>query len=231
MQPCGCCRGILTTNLLLLLHHHLLNNADAAASKGRALLEFKSGISVDTTGILSTWLPTTNHYTDWEGDPAGSRPYSSSLSLLENLVITGTNHIAGNIPGTISNLTRLNQLIIEDSSIAGPIPPSLGSLRRLASVSLAGNRLDDSIIFHLHCGFSLASSFSAYLEIPSREPSPLLDHPVLHRCSLSISAKIRFPEESLPPSQTSPFSTSRIIVSQAGSRRLCSPYRVSETSR
>ncbi|CAI0444049.1 unnamed protein product [Linum tenue] len=240
MQPRGCCRGILTTNFMLLLHHHLLlNNANAVVASssgdGRALLEFKSGISVDTTGILSTWLPTTNHCTDWEGvvcDPAEAirvtslllqvppegymkgtlSPSLGSLTSLENLVITRTKHIAWNIPGTISNLTRLNQLIIEDFSIAGLILPSIGSFRCLASVSLARNRLNSSI------------------------PPSLWTLPSLQLLSLSqnsLSGTISTARSSGRIPTTFPnitFLDLSYIVSQAGSRRLCSPYRVSETS-
>ncbi|GAB2275320.1 hypothetical protein Dimus_010083 [Dionaea muscipula] len=137
-----------------------------------SLLSFKAKITEDTTGILSSWVGSDCCRGGWEGVECDSetgrvtglvlqRPSLdrnnglymkgtlsaslSSLKFLEVLVISGMKHIRGSIPESISNSTRLTQIVLEDNSISGTIPSSLGLLNSLKTLLLDGNRLTGPI--------------------------------------------------------------------------------------
>ncbi|XP_043715005.1 DNA damage-repair/toleration protein DRT100-like [Telopea speciosissima] len=61
-------------------------------------------------------------------------PYLESLNLADN-------SLAGSIPTSISNLTRLRRLALSENSFAGEIPTSIGSLFALEELYLDHNQL------------------------------------------------------------------------------------------
>jgi len=130
-----------------------------------ALLGFKAGVAVDTTGILATWTGG-DCCGAWEGvtcdaatgrvvalqleaPPPKSRHYMQGtlspslggLDFLESLVVRDMARIGGAIPAALSRLARLRQLYLEGNMLSGPVPGSLGGLQSLQYLSLAGNRL------------------------------------------------------------------------------------------
>lgn len=135
-----------------------------------ALLSFKSKITKDTTGILSSWTGKDCCNGDWEGvecNPTTGRvislqlqgpvkddsifmvgtlsPSLDNLRFLEAMVISGMKHITGPIPDSFSNLTKLTQLVLEDNALVGGIPSGFGRLSLLNAFSLSGNRLKGQI--------------------------------------------------------------------------------------
>ncbi|KAF5749843.1 Leucine-rich repeat (LRR) family protein [Tripterygium wilfordii] len=138
-----------------------------------SLLGFKAKIVMDTTEILSSWVGTDCCGGDWEGvecNPTGRvtglklqrpdrgaatgsgmymkgtlSPSLGALQFLEMLVISGMKHIAGPIPDSLSNLTHLTTLVLEDNSLEGNIPLGLGHLSSLKALSLSGNQLRGQI--------------------------------------------------------------------------------------
>ncbi|KAK1304378.1 hypothetical protein QJS10_CPB11g02356 [Acorus calamus] len=160
------CISIFSTLLIFSLHTYSSHASCNAADKA-ALLSFKIGITVDTTGILSTWDPDLDCCEAWEGiecnPTAGGRvtglqlvsrkgggpsimkgtlsPSLASLHSLEVLVITGLQRIEGSIPENLSEVTNLTQLYLEDLMLQGTIPSSFTRLRSLKALSLSGNHL------------------------------------------------------------------------------------------
>ncbi|PPR98906.1 hypothetical protein GOBAR_AA21749 [Gossypium barbadense] len=145
----------------LPLAQTICSEADRAA-----LLGFKAKILKDSTDSLSSWVGKDCCGGDWEGvgcNPTGrvntlalQRPERDStlymkgtlssslgsLQFLEVLVISGMKFITGPIPESLSNLSRLKQLVLEDNSLQGNIPSGLGRLSFLQTLSLAGNHFN-----------------------------------------------------------------------------------------
>ncbi|GMI90201.1 hypothetical protein like AT3G47570 [Hibiscus trionum] len=80
---------------------------------------------------------------------SGKLPDLTALSNLELLNLYG-NSLNGNIPDSISNVSKLQILELEGNSFTGLIPNSLGSLKFLEQVYLRSNHLTthESSIFH-----------------------------------------------------------------------------------
>lgn len=135
-----------------------------------SLLSFKASIFKDTTETLSSWTSRDCCDGGWEGvqcNPSTGRvnvlqiqrpdrdsasymkgtlsPSLGNLHFLEVLVISGMKHITGPIPTSLSNLTHLTQLVLEDNSLGGCIPPNLGHLPLLQTLILSGNHLKGQI--------------------------------------------------------------------------------------
>nr|GMD60783.1 receptor-like protein 12 [Ipomoea batatas] len=89
------------------------------------LLGFKSGITSDPSGLLSSWLP-----------------------RIQNIFIVD-NKLSGRIPNTIGKLTQVLFLSFEGNRFTGPIPSSVGELTQLTELNFGGNlltgRIPDSI--------------------------------------------------------------------------------------
>lgn len=137
-----------------------------------ALLSFKAAIAEDTTGTLITWTPATDCCGGgWAGIQCDARsgrvtqlvlqnpeetndtmymrgtvsPSLGNLKSLQILIISGLKHITGTIPGSLSDLSWLTQLYIENNRVTGPVPRVLGSLSRLQALSFTGNSLSGPI--------------------------------------------------------------------------------------
>ncbi|KAL3534789.1 hypothetical protein ACH5RR_003250 [Cinchona calisaya] len=66
-------------------------------------------------------------------------------SLILGTGLSDTLGLAGSLSPSISNLTELNQLVLNAGIVTGPIPTQLGNLRNLRVISLTNNRLTGSI--------------------------------------------------------------------------------------
>ena len=63
------------------------------------------------------------------------------------------NHLSGNLPATIGNLSYLQGLRLYDNQLNGPIPAEIGNLTELIAVDLSNNLFDGSIpdeLWNLH---------------------------------------------------------------------------------
>ncbi|KAF3516717.1 hypothetical protein DY000_02060413 [Brassica cretica] len=132
------------------------------------LLAFKSGITRDPSGILSSWKKGTaccswNGITCLTGDRvtaltvsgqsevAGSflsGTISSSLTKLQHLdgiYFMNLKNITGPFPQFLFRLPQLKFVYIENHRLSGPLPVNIGSLSQIEAFSLEGNRFTGPI--------------------------------------------------------------------------------------
>eukprot|EP01018_Ginkgo_biloba_P022285 Gb_01061 [translate_table: standard] len=141
-----------------------------ATTDREALLSFKAGITEDTTETLRSWTGK-DCCEGWEGIECDTRngrvirlilqsraesnetmymrgtlsDSLGNLSFLQVMIMSDLKYITGNIPSSISRLSQLTQLYLENNKLNGLIPASLGKLSRLQALSLTGNRLSGHI--------------------------------------------------------------------------------------
>ncbi|XP_077227502.1 uncharacterized protein LOC143860643 [Tasmannia lanceolata] len=132
------------------------------------LLAFKSGITEDFSGILSSWKPGTDCCT-WSGincrvdnrvtelsvsgqsdNPksflSGSiSPSLSKLQLLVGIYMGNLLNLTGTFPQFIFHLPKLSYVYLENNKLSGPLPPNIGQLSQLGALNLAGNRFSGKI--------------------------------------------------------------------------------------
>ncbi|CAN1295326.1 Probable LRR receptor-like serine/threonine-protein kinase At3g47570 [Linum perenne] len=104
-----------------------------------ALLEFKSKISSDPLGILSSWNDSV-HFCEWYGVSCSKR-HHGRVTVLD----LSSRGISGPISPHVGNLSFLKFLCLYNNSFTGEIPPEIGRLRRLEQLRLYNNSLDGKI--------------------------------------------------------------------------------------
>ena len=99
----------------------------------------------------------------------GKLPYMSSVSNLEVIHLWGNKHISGNIPESISNVSKLRKLTLNENSFFGHIPNTLGNLRFLEHLDLGSNHLTTETSTHEWSFlYSLANCrYLSALQLPS----------------------------------------------------------------
>ncbi|VYS53572.1 unnamed protein product [Arabidopsis thaliana] len=132
------------------------------------LLAFKSGITKDPSGILSTWKKGTD-CCSWNGVscPNGNRvvvltiriesddagiflsgtisPSLAKLQHLEGVVFINLKNITGPFPPFLFRLPQLKYVYLENTGLSGPLPSNIGELNRLDTLTVKGNRFIGSI--------------------------------------------------------------------------------------
>lgn len=140
-----------TFDLLFMITLHLLwcsyfvlptkaadNETDLAA-----LLSFRSLISADPLGALTSWNDSLPHC-QWQGVKCGRRHPDRVTALLLNSF-----YLSGHISPSLANLTFLKNLSLSENQLSGNIPMELGRLKRLQFLNLSFNSLDGMIPFTL----------------------------------------------------------------------------------
>uniref|UniRef100_A0A453AGR7 non-specific serine/threonine protein kinase n=1 Tax=Aegilops tauschii subsp. strangulata TaxID=200361 RepID=A0A453AGR7_AEGTS len=163
--------GILAlfTHLLILFSSNTVAQSISNGSEvdRQALLSFKSSISSDPRGVLSSWSTSTS-FCSWRGVTCGitlptrvvslnlnSReltgqlsPWIANLTSLEQLDLS-ENLFSGGIPEELGTLQQLQFMILSTNNLVGTIPRSLGTSRSLKNVDLSSNQLVGPILgFH-----------------------------------------------------------------------------------
>ncbi|KAM7508173.1 hypothetical protein LguiA_018626 [Lonicera macranthoides] len=133
-----------------------------------ALLSFKSGITADPSGMLSTWKTgsdcckwsginclTSNRVTSLSlyGQPDKPNSYlsgtiSPSLSkllYLDGIYFQNLVNLSGPFPNSLFLLPNLKFVYIENNQLSGPFPATIGKLSGLYSLSFAGNKFSGNI--------------------------------------------------------------------------------------
>nr|XP_043633704.1 probable LRR receptor-like serine/threonine-protein kinase At3g47570 [Erigeron canadensis] len=127
-----------------------------------ALLSFKSMITLDPNGVLSSWN-TSLHFCDWSGISCGKKhqrvtivnltsqgltgslsPHLGNLSFLYELRL-GNNSFEGSIPNELGHLSRLRVLALFRNKLYGIIPTNLSGCINLEEIRLSNNKLIGNI--------------------------------------------------------------------------------------
>ncbi|XP_057793797.1 MDIS1-interacting receptor like kinase 2-like [Salvia miltiorrhiza] len=160
---------VLTASLLVL---SLLRLSAAACHRDdeSGLLGFKSGITADPSGMLTSWKKGTD-CCKWFGitceTQTGNRvrsltlvgrpgnlttslsgtvsPSLSKLQFLDSIYLQDLNNLSGPFPNLIFSLPKIDIIYIENNKFSGPIPPRVGELTQLIAFSLEGNRFSGPI--------------------------------------------------------------------------------------
>ncbi|CAN1295327.1 LRR receptor-like serine/threonine-protein kinase EFR [Linum perenne] len=109
-----------------------------------ALLEFKSKISSDPLGILSSWNDSV-HFCEWYGVSCSKR-HHGRVTVLD----LSSRGISGPISPHVGNLSFLKFLCLYNNSFTGEIPPEIGRLGLLSKLQYFyahSNNLTGSIPF------------------------------------------------------------------------------------
>ncbi|KAL7185001.1 hypothetical protein ACSBR2_027026 [Camellia fascicularis] len=147
--------------ILVCCFTNLLAFAQAGNETDRlALLDFKSKVTDDPLGILTSWNESI-HFCQWHGvtcsadrvtmldlqsqNLAGSiSPHIGNLSFLTVLQLYN-NSFTEEIPPEIGNLQRLQILRLHNNSITGQIPVNISACSSLVRINFANNMLVGNI--------------------------------------------------------------------------------------
>ncbi|XP_065847958.1 LRR receptor-like serine/threonine-protein kinase GSO1 [Euphorbia lathyris] len=153
---------------ILSLTSFKLISASCHVDDETGLLAFKSGITHDPSGLLTSWKQGTDCCT-WSSISCSDANRVTSLYLIvqpdnPNIFLSGTispllskvqnldtiyfrnlRNLTGTFPTFLFGLPKLKYVYIEDNMLSGQIPASIGNLTQLVGLSLAGNRFTGSI--------------------------------------------------------------------------------------
>ncbi|GJT63712.1 kinase-like domain-containing protein [Tanacetum coccineum] len=114
----------------------------------QALLSFKSMITQDPHGALTSWNDSF-HFCDWSGVSCGKRHRRVTALYL------GSQGFEGSLSPYVGNLSFLRELVLVNNSLDGTIPHELGRLSRLRLLVFQGNKFNGSISANLSGCFNL----------------------------------------------------------------------------
>ncbi|XP_028111578.1 probable LRR receptor-like serine/threonine-protein kinase At3g47570 [Camellia sinensis] len=103
-----------------------------------ALLAFKSKITHDPQGVVSSWN-NSHHFCEWQGVTCGHRHRRVTVI---NLSSRG---IVGSLSPSIGNLSFLHEFNLNNNTFQGEIPTELGNLARLQKLNLTRNSFEGEI--------------------------------------------------------------------------------------
>ncbi|KAL3574135.1 hypothetical protein D5086_024748 [Populus alba] len=153
---------LLFSMLLLILRSFEHTSAACHVDDHAGLLAFKSGITHDPSGMLSSWKPGTD-CCSWggiscldkirvntirlSGNPDKPNGYltgsiSPSLVKVQNLdgIYFFDLNITGRFPDVLFRLPNLKFIYIENNKLSGPLPSDIGKMTQLYDLSLSGNQ-------------------------------------------------------------------------------------------
>ncbi|XP_071738527.1 LRR receptor-like serine/threonine-protein kinase EFR [Rutidosis leptorrhynchoides] len=123
----------LTTNATISSSYHHGNETDHLA-----LLSFKSLITLDPYGALTSWN-TSFHFCDWNGVTCGKRHKRVTALRLDS------QGLEGSLSPHVGNLSFLRELWLRNNSFQKTIPHELGRLFRLRVIRLDSNKFSGVI--------------------------------------------------------------------------------------
>ncbi|PON35508.1 Leucine rich receptor kinase [Parasponia andersonii] len=119
------------------------------ASDAMSLLSFKSSVTADPSGLLSSWKwnPSADHCR-WYGvtcHPLSRRVISLNLTTDHSAALP----LAGTLSTSLANLTELRLLSLPHHNFSGQIPTLIAELPRLEILELQGNNFSGYIPNHI----------------------------------------------------------------------------------
>ena len=128
----------------------------------------------------------------------GREDQYKSILYLVNSIDLSNNSLSGDVPGGLTNLSRLGTLNLSMNHLTGKIPDNIGSLQRLETLDLSRNQLSGPIpagiasltlLNHLNLSYNNLSG-----RIPTGNQLQTLDDPSIYRdnpalCGRPITAK------------------------------------------
>lgn len=141
-----CSRLPLLPNIIVLLLFTTISDSTNSNSDLNALLSFKSLITKDPMGALSSWDGDASnrsapHFCRWNGVTCSSDQHGSHVTALR-LRAFG---LEGNISQSLGNLSHLQTLDLSNNNLEGEIPSSIGNLFALHSLNLSVNHLSGNV--------------------------------------------------------------------------------------
>ncbi|XP_021275031.1 probable LRR receptor-like serine/threonine-protein kinase IRK [Herrania umbratica] len=154
--------------LILTVPYIKITSAVCHVDDEKGLLGFKSGITHDPSGMLSTWKAGTDCCT-WAGINCLFNDRVTSISLfgqldkpnsflsgtispsllkvqnLDGIYLQNLRNISGKFPDLIFGLPKLKFVYIENNKLSGQIPMNIGKLTQLEALSLAGNQFTGTL--------------------------------------------------------------------------------------
>ncbi|KAK0576379.1 hypothetical protein LWI29_016522 [Acer saccharum] len=153
---------------LLTLQSLKATSASCHVDDEAGLLGFKSGITQDPSGMLSSWKPGTDCCT-WKGINCLVNNRVTSLSLygqsnkpnsflkgtisptlvqlkfLDGIYLQDLKNISGKFPDLLFGLPNLKYVYIQNNKLSGQIPATIGKLTQLEALSFTGNHFTGTI--------------------------------------------------------------------------------------
>lgn len=150
--------------ILSILHRLQPSSAACHPDDLSGLLDFKSGITSDPSGLLSTWKSATDCCT-WDGITCNDNRVTvimidgsgihgpigflagkistsiSKLKFLTGIYLENLLKLSGPLPETLFDLPALQYMYIRNNALSGPIPASVRNLTKLYALSLSNNKL------------------------------------------------------------------------------------------
>ncbi|XP_020592512.1 probable inactive leucine-rich repeat receptor-like protein kinase At3g03770 [Phalaenopsis equestris] len=145
----------LLSNLTNLSLQHNRIKGPLPLSIGR--LHTLTGISLSYNSI-SGKIPDLSGLLRLEVMDMGDNELDSELPHMPKMLVTmllGKNKLTGEIPGQLSELTKLQHLDLSFNLLEGTPPPSLFALPNISYVNIASNKLTGSLPVSLTCGSQL----------------------------------------------------------------------------
>ncbi|KAL6512171.1 hypothetical protein OROGR_021768 [Orobanche gracilis] len=153
---------------LFTLHYLTVSATRCHVGDETGLLDFKSGIQSDPSGMLASWKKGTD-CCKWFGVTcltasrvtaltlvgrsgnlttglSGSiSPSLSKLKYLDGIYLQDLTNLTGPFPDFLFSLPNLSYVYIENNKLSGPIPGNINKMTRLDVLSLEGNKFSGSI--------------------------------------------------------------------------------------
>uniref|UniRef100_A0A0D3GI51 Receptor kinase-like protein Xa21 n=1 Tax=Oryza barthii TaxID=65489 RepID=A0A0D3GI51_9ORYZ len=145
-------------------------NTASNSSDRQVLLSFKSLITKDPSGALTSWGNRSLHHCRWQGVMCGKRGRRRGRVIAIDLNNLG---LVGSISPSISNLTYLRKLHLPQNQFGGHIPHELGLLDHLKFLNLSINSLEGEIPTSLSQCSRLQTISLWYNNLQGRIPSNL----------------------------------------------------------
>ncbi|XP_077217600.1 LRR receptor-like serine/threonine-protein kinase EFR isoform X1 [Tasmannia lanceolata] len=202
--PCSLCvfwSFILSANLIFCTSSTasvLGNETDRMA-----LLAFKADIKIDPLGALNSWNHTL-HFCEWKGVTC------SHIHHRVTVLDLSKQELEGSLSPSISNLTFVREIHLQENSFNGQISQEIGLLFRLRYLNMSHNSLGGDVLANLTSCRDLLVIDLEYNELTGKVPDELSTLSKLQWLNLDVNDIT----EQIPPSLGNLSSLTRLSLSR-----------------